>query len=48
MHLLVYVPGRLGGAVAVGARDVGWSCDLVGRPAADGWRPPAPVADIVI
>ncbi len=48
MHLLVYGPGRLGGAIAAGARDAGWSCDLVGRPPADSWRPPAPVADIVI
>ena len=48
MHLLVYGPGRLGGAIAAGARDADWSCDLVGRPPADSWRPPAPVADIVI
>jgi len=48
MHLLVYGPGRLGGAIAAGARVAGWSCDLVGRPPADSWRPPAPVADIVI
>ncbi len=48
MHLLLYGPGRLGGAVAAAAREAGWSCDLVGRPAADGLRSPAPVADVVI
>jgi 4-hydroxy-tetrahydrodipicolinate reductase len=48
MHLLLYGPGRLGGAIATAATDAGWSCDVVGRPADDGLRTPAPVADVVI
>jgi 4-hydroxy-tetrahydrodipicolinate reductase len=48
MHLLLYGPGRLGGAIATAATDAGWSCDVVGRPAHDGRRTPAPVADVVV
>ncbi len=48
MHLLLYGPGRLGGAIATAAIDAGWTCDLVGRPSPGSWRPPAPVADVVV
>ena len=48
MHLLLYGPGRLGGAIATSASDAGWRCDVVGRPLADGRRIPAPAADVVI
>jgi len=49
MHLLLYGPGRLGGAIVTAATDAGWACDAIGRPAADGSRrAPAPVADIVV
>lgn len=48
MHLLLYGPGRLGGAIACAATATGWTCDLVGRPGPDGRRAPAPVADTVL
>ena len=32
MQLLVYGPGRLGGAIALAAADAGWTTTLVGRP----------------
>jgi 4-hydroxy-tetrahydrodipicolinate reductase len=48
MHLLLYGPGRLGGAIATAAADAGWTCDVVGRPADGGRQPPAPVADVVV
>jgi 4-hydroxy-tetrahydrodipicolinate reductase len=48
MHLLIYGPGRLGGAIARAAADDGWSPVLVGRPAPDGSRAPAERADVVI
>ena len=48
MQLLIYGPGRLGRAIAAAAVDAGWpEPDLVGRPDADGHRPPI-LADIVI
>jgi 4-hydroxy-tetrahydrodipicolinate reductase len=49
MHILLYGPGRLGSAIATAATDAGWTCDVVGRPAADGTRPSrAPMADVVV
>ena len=36
MHLLIYGPGRLGGAIALAASDAGWMARLVGRPDATG------------
>jgi 4-hydroxy-tetrahydrodipicolinate reductase len=48
MHLLIYGPGRLGGAIAAAATDVGWSCDVIGRPIVGGQRATAPKADAVI
>jgi 4-hydroxy-tetrahydrodipicolinate reductase len=48
MHLLIYGPGRLGGAIATAAADAGWSCDVIGRPIAGGRRVPAPRADVVV
>jgi 4-hydroxy-tetrahydrodipicolinate reductase len=49
MHLLVYGPGRLGGAIAAAAMSAGMPAPtLVGRPAADGTRTPALAADVVI
>ncbi len=49
MHILLYGPGRLGGAIATAAMDAGWACDVIGRPAADGTRrAPAPVVDVVV
>ena len=32
MHLLIYGPGRLGGAIAHAAADEGWTSTLIGRP----------------
>ncbi len=48
MHLLIYGPGRLGGAIAIAAADAGWTPTLVGRPAADRARSGAPLADVVV
>ncbi len=48
MHLLLYGPGRLGGAVASAATAAGWTCTLVGRPAAGETRADAPLADVVV
>ncbi len=48
MHLLLYGPGRLGGAIAGAAIAQGWAVTPVGRPAADGTRPVAPRADVVV
>jgi 4-hydroxy-tetrahydrodipicolinate reductase len=49
MQLLIYGPGRLGGAIAAAALTAGFPNPiLVGRPAADGTRPAAPQADVVI
>jgi 4-hydroxy-tetrahydrodipicolinate reductase len=48
MHLLIYGPGRLGGAIAAAATARGWRVDMLGRPAVHGPRPAAPAADVVI
>jgi 4-hydroxy-tetrahydrodipicolinate reductase len=48
MHLLIYGPGRLGGAIARAASEAGWTPSLVGRPGATGTREPAPLADVVV
>ena len=48
MHLLLYGPGRLGGAIASAATAAGWTCTLVGRPAAGEARAAAPLADVVV
>lgn len=52
MHLLIYGPGRLGGAIASAALAAGLPAPMVvGRlagPAAEGTRPAAPLADVVI
>ncbi len=48
MHLLLYGPGRLGGAIAGAATAAGWAVTSIGRPAADGTRPVAPRADVVV
>jgi 4-hydroxy-tetrahydrodipicolinate reductase len=48
MQLLIYGPGRLGGAVAAAATATGWPAPLVvGRPAPVG-RTPAIRADVVV
>jgi 4-hydroxy-tetrahydrodipicolinate reductase len=47
MHLLLYGPGRLGGAIAAAASAAGWTVDAVGRPAGSS-RPAAPLADVVL
>jgi 4-hydroxy-tetrahydrodipicolinate reductase len=48
MQLLIYGPGRLGGAIARAAGDDGWATVLVGAPAPGMTRAPAPRADVVI
>lgn len=48
MHLLLYGPGRLGGAIATAAAAQGWTVTTIGRPSADGVRPAAPAADVVV
>ncbi len=48
MHLLIYGPGRLGGAIALAAADAGWTPALVGRPSAAGTPAPAALADVVV
>jgi 4-hydroxy-tetrahydrodipicolinate reductase len=48
MHLLIYGPGRLGGAIAAAATAQGWRVTTVGRPSADGTRPAAPTADVAV
>jgi len=48
MNLLIYGPGRLGGAIALAASGAGWSTTLVGRPGASGAREPAPIARVVV
>lgn len=48
MHLLLYGPGRLGGAIAAAATAEGWRVTAIGRPAADGTRAAAPPADVVV
>jgi 4-hydroxy-tetrahydrodipicolinate reductase len=48
MHLLIYGPGRLGGAIALAADDAGWTTTMVGRPDRDGARVATPRADAVV
>lgn len=48
MHLLIYGPGRLGGAIALAAADAGWLPTMVDRPDVDGGRAAAPLADVVV
>ena len=48
MHILLYGPGRLGSAIASAARAQGWRVTTIGRPRADGLRPVAPIADVVV
>ncbi len=48
MQLLVYGPGRLGGAITHAAEGAGWLPVLIGRPDADGPRPAAPRVDVVV
>ena len=48
MHLLIYGPGRLGGAIALATTDARWTPTLVGRPGTSGRREPAPLADVVV
>ncbi len=48
MHLLIYGPGRLGGAIALAAAGAGWVPTLVGRPGAPGTRAAAPAAAVVV
>ena len=48
MHLLIYGPGRLGGAVARAAADEGWAATLIGRPDPGSRRATAPLADVVV
>ena len=49
MQLLIYGPGRLGRAIASAAEAAGWPDPrLLGRPALDGRREPAPRADVVV
>jgi 4-hydroxy-tetrahydrodipicolinate reductase len=48
LQLLIYGPGRLGGAIARAAADDGSTAVLVGAPAPGAGRAPAPRADVVI
>ena len=49
MQLLIYGPGRLGGAIAAAAAAAGWPAPvMVGRPDPDGARPTPPPADVVV
>ena len=49
MHLLIYGPGRLGGAIARAAADAGWTSTLIGRPDPTATSaPPRPRADVVV
>jgi 4-hydroxy-tetrahydrodipicolinate reductase len=48
MHLLIYGPGRLGGAIALAGGCAGWTVTTLGRPAPDGTRSPAPSGDVVV
>ncbi len=48
MQVLIYGPGRLGGAIATAAADAGWASEVLGRPAAGGRRTRAPAADVVV
>ena len=48
MHLLLYGPGRLGGAIAHAAAGAGWTSTLIGRPDPGSRRATAPHADVVV
>lgn len=48
MQLLIIGAGRLGGAIAQAATAAGWATGIMGRPAQDGTRPAAPLADVVM
>ncbi len=48
MHILIYGPGRLGGAIARAAADTGWTPEVIGRPGQTGARSLAPAADVVV
>ena len=48
MHLLLYGPGRLGGAIATAATAAGWTCTTIGRPREGVTRAAAPLADVVL
>jgi 4-hydroxy-tetrahydrodipicolinate reductase len=49
MQLVIYGPGRLGGAIAAAAAAAGWPAPvLVGRPDPDGRRRTPPRADVVV
>ena len=49
MQLLIYGPGRLGGAIAAAAVSAGWPTPgLVGRPDPTGRRAEAPRVDVVV
>jgi 4-hydroxy-tetrahydrodipicolinate reductase len=48
MHILIYGPGRLGGAIAHAANDVGWTSNLIGRHDPGSGRATAPRADVVV
>ncbi len=48
MHLLLYGPGRLGGAITAAATAQGWTVTTIGRPPLHGPRVQAPTADVVV
>ncbi len=48
MHLLLYGPGRLGGAIVAAATAQGWTVTTIGRPPLHGPRVEAPAAGVVI
>ena len=49
MQLLIYGPGRLGGAIAAAAVSAGWPTpSLIGRPDPDALRAEAPLVDVVV
>ncbi len=49
MQLLIYGPGRLGGAIAAAAVSAGWPTPvLIGRAGPDGRRAEAPFVDVVV
>ena len=48
MHILIYGPGRLGGAIASAAKEAGWTVTVTGRPDPESRRAPAPRVDVVV
>ncbi len=48
MQLLIYGPGRLGGAIARAAADAGWTPTLIGRPAPERTRGVTARVDVVV